>query len=1214
MTKIAHLKFSRQSFFILPVVFVVVLAVAYLPYADVSENSVSVAEEYKVEEFIPGEYIVKLRDLSDIQGSRLTNFNSSLGSLLSGVTDVVTTPIVGNFVLVQSSSLAATVTQSAAINAEKETPGMLATRQIIEAISSNPLVVYAEPNYIYKADLVPNDPLFSSLWGISSESNPEGDIDGTTAYDLVADVSNEVIVAVIDTGVDYTHPDLANIVLRDATGKVVGKDFVNNDDDPMDDQGHGTHVAGTIAAEVNNGIGVAGVCSKCKIMPLKFLNATGAGSSVNAIKALRYVIDNNVKVVNNSWGSPGSSRALAEIIKEAYDKGIMVFSSAGNSGSGLRNYPAATDYSFSVAASSTNGMRSSFSTYGYDIDLAAPGGEYPNPYPPETFADCGSEVLSTYLTGKVSSSLPVCTQEISGGNYSHAVGTSMAAPHATGAGAMILAKYPDLTPSQIFGILLQSTDPVTSDQFIGVGKLNLASALLKEVKHDTNSVELLDAYVTFGQSGRVFNLNLNQEYSLYIKLKNHYGVLDGVKAIVTGDSACLANQIEIPLPNMMDWDIKELPNVGVIKLEESCGQRDSFTYKIQVVNSEQDVLGEKQFRVRVNMAAPNWPVPNAFAYSAWDSDSDGRDEILYMLDETLHLVGYDNKDKAGWPLQISKAGTSLYSSSHVVGNFDADPAAELFLDIAFLDYGREVWIVEANGTISKKMTLTSSSEYLRQGRMMSCDISGDGIDEVVGDSYSEAFYIAQIWSGTVQKTYFVPHLSSATDNYGQGVEFVCGKRSDLKPGKKLYTLSGAAVSTAVATSASLEKLRVKYELLRDLRGDLGVENIYNSSLLPGFGVADMDRDGQEELLFSMGSKFCLTCSPANPTEQFKIFALDSTGKLLPGWPQPGSTIAIGDINNDGLLDIVSRFSRFEYNRILAYKLDGSVIWDTSAPTVTPRRAVGRLALVDIDGDKSLEIMDFDSAGKLYLYDNTGNFIAEPKLMYDYEDSEYAYLYDDSVSIADFSVLDTNGDGKLEILMQWYTYFGQSGEGVQELYLTPVELQFGNFRQNHPVRMPEVNYSRGNSYSDYLPQGDLYFKASGSAINFDARNYQVDVNFVITSPDDVFTSQVVIETSLVNKGGAILNPFYSRILRPPSGSDKCSYANIAKGKVTCTYKNLKPGERVEHQFTFGANLRAGYRAPFLISASSRIVSHTIEDIVPGNNTVNFNITTATPVSR
>ncbi len=301
----------------------------------------------------------------------------------------------------------------------------------------------------------------------------------------------------IDTGIDYTHPDLAaniwtNTAEIQGNGKdddgngfvddVHGYDFANNDGDPMDDNGHGTHVAGTIGAVGNNGIGVAGIDWNVKLMALKFLDATGSGLISNAIRALDYAVMMGAQVSNNSYGGGGYDPAFADAIHNAQSNGHILVAAAGNDG--LNNdttpsYP--SNYNFdnvvSVAATDHNDQLASFSNYGAStVDLAAPG----------------VDILSTYK----------------GGGYAYMSGTSMATPHVTGAVALIRDQHPDWSYTQVIQQLLSTTDPLSSLQgkTITGGRLDLGRALA--LPTDSQGARILSSSLAGSVSGPVNHVRL----------------------------------------------------------------------------------------------------------------------------------------------------------------------------------------------------------------------------------------------------------------------------------------------------------------------------------------------------------------------------------------------------------------------------------------------------------------------------------------------------------------------------------------------------------------------------------------------------------------------------------------------------------------------------------------------------------------------------------
>ncbi len=268
----------------------------------------------------------------------------------------------------------------------------------------------------------------------------------------------------VDTGVDYNHPDLAPNIWQNTREIINGKDddgngyvddvrgwnFVAKNNDPMDDNGHGTHCAGTIAAVGNNGIGVAGTAWNVKIMPLKFLNEKGSGYISDAISAILYASRNGASVISNSWSGTGYSQSLKDAIDAS---NAVVICAAGNSGANADiapQYPAAFTSSniLSIAATDYNDKLASFSNYGaVSVDLAAPG-------------------VSIYSTAK-------------SGGYQYLSGTSMATPHVSGVAALLKSQNPSMSASQIRSRIFNSVDVVSSlaGKVASGGRLNAAKAL-----------------------------------------------------------------------------------------------------------------------------------------------------------------------------------------------------------------------------------------------------------------------------------------------------------------------------------------------------------------------------------------------------------------------------------------------------------------------------------------------------------------------------------------------------------------------------------------------------------------------------------------------------------------------------------------------------------------------------------------------------------------
>jgi subtilisin family serine protease len=303
-------------------------------------------------------------------------------------------------------------------------------------------IISVEPNYRLHVLALPNDSLWSNLWGLNNTGQTSGtadaDINAPEAWDITTG-SSSVIVAVVDTGIDYLHPDLAdnmwvntgeipdNGIDDDGNGfidDVYGYDFVQVDGDPLDEHSHGTHCAGTIAGRGNNGLGVAGVNWQCQLMACRFLDAGGSGTTADAISAINYAVANGADILSNSWGGGGYSAALEAAIINARDNGVLFVAAAGNSGTdndAIPHYPSSYQVSnvIAVAATDHDDALAGFSCYGpQSVHLGAPG----------------VSILSSVLDGA----------------YDSYNGTSMATPHVAGVSALLLANDPG---SQRWGVL-----------------------------------------------------------------------------------------------------------------------------------------------------------------------------------------------------------------------------------------------------------------------------------------------------------------------------------------------------------------------------------------------------------------------------------------------------------------------------------------------------------------------------------------------------------------------------------------------------------------------------------------------------------------------------------------------------------------------------------------------------------------------------------------
>jgi beta propeller repeat protein len=377
--------------------------------------------------------------------------------------------------------------------------------QTCAKLNQDPAVAYAEPNYTLSIDAtIPNDTQFSDQWALDNTN--DCDIDAPEAWDITTG-SSDIIVAVVDTGIDYNHPELADniwineneaegdansdgypgiggmdddadgLIDEDSQGNsryledgatvnpewindiaadddengyaddIHGYDFCTSgqsrDSDPMDDRGHGTHCAGIIGARGNNNNGIAGVCWDVTLMALKFLPSSGGGQTADAVVAWYYAVDNGARIISNSFGGSGYSQATQDAVDYAYSQGVVMVASAGNDDSSGPHYPSHYNHVIAVAATDRDDQKASFSNYGERIDIAAPGVSVVSTTPDNSYTSWG--------------------------------GTSMACPHVAGVAALILTQAPQSTPEEVYQAITRFSDDLGEpgkDDIFGHGRVN----------------------------------------------------------------------------------------------------------------------------------------------------------------------------------------------------------------------------------------------------------------------------------------------------------------------------------------------------------------------------------------------------------------------------------------------------------------------------------------------------------------------------------------------------------------------------------------------------------------------------------------------------------------------------------------------------------------------------------------------------------------------
>lgn len=805
----------------------------------------------------------------------------------------------------------------------------------------DPDVEYAEPNHVLDTDFVPNDAYYAAQWSHQLTQAEAG-------WNVELGDPG-VVIAIVDTGVDYDHVDLAANMLGDCTGGCpigTGYDFVDTtspncadadcttpDDDPSDDAGHGTHVAGISAGVGNNGAGIIGACPGCSIMPVRagYRKSTG-GSSLeidDIANALTYAADNGASVINMSFGSSFGTSTIADAIDYAHALGVLTVASAGNDSTNTYRYPAAFDEVIAVAATDESDSLASFSNHGSWVDVAAPG----------------DSIYSTDV-----------------GGYSYKSGTSMSAPYVGGLAGLVISQNPTWTNEQVRAAIRASADRVVTDGFgFGYGRVNVAAALAiqdpirvsidtpvaEQVIQDATSVFVFatvdgpaSSWVldygegydpsTFGTlaqgSGPALPLGFisNPAYGVYtVRLRAYNANGD-----LFEDRNLFVNQAPPP-PVQSGWP-RTVGVAGLVTSPPTVVDLDGDGTSEIVVHT---LPCEVYVFDHLGSTLAGWPQPSSgddncqSAPAVGDVDGDGDPEIFvrssYDADGLNRVDGFhgDATPLAGWPRDASNLfGYPRVSVS--LGEVDGDPAPEILYDALY-----DLHIRDHDGTSLPGWPQPagySTTPHL-------ADLDGDGSLEILSTRYLGHLFAHRNDGSLV----FSEHLDTRGRDVGDLV--IADLDRDGSPE------IAVALSILVSTSPRDTDILV---FVTDAQGNVlpGWPQQYDS-IAAGLSVGNLDADASPELVVVSGSS---------------VYVYDRDGSLVPGWPQPLQTTsyaeaAIGDIDGDGENDVVVTAG----NQLYAWGRDGTLLDESGFPVVihaqtawTPRAP----AIGDIDADGDVDIV------------------------------------------------------------------------------------------------------------------------------------------------------------------------------------------------------------------------------------------------------------------
>lgn len=876
----------------------------------------------------------------------------------------------------------------------------LSVEAALKLYRTDPGVEFVEPNYLVSAAATPNDPFYASSgsWG-----QPYQDLWGLHKMQLASawettKGSAQVVVAVSDTGLDLSHPDIqANIwsdpveilngIDDDGNGyvdDVNGWNFITGSNDFADDHGHGTHVSGTIAAGTDNGVGMAGVSWYTRIMPLKFLDANGQGSVGDGIASILYAADNGAQVVNCSWGFTSYSQSLKEAIEYAFQKGVVVVAAAGNgSMEAAEFYPGGYGNVLTVAATDNLDQKASFTNFGAAVDVSAPGVDILSLRAGTTdmYLDGGTHVVDT--------------------RYFRASGTSMAAPHVSGLAALLFAENPTWTGKQVMAQIVATADGL-ADAGLGSGRVNAPAALTAPPTRQRLQYEGLTIVPESGADDGY--LRAGQSYLITASVRSIGAPTYAVVELATFDNFVIVADYAAPLNDLPAWEV--VSNAShPFRIEVSPNapklHRVDFTLAILGPDGSRTTVS---FDKRISPHASGWPVAvgeDSFSDpTLTDLDGDGVPEVVMHSDQIYVLKG-DGTPLPGWP----RPSPGLHSEGIAAGDLDGDGRPELVGNSMDAVYA---W--KADGTMLPGFPLDLSS--IAQGgagflNLALGDLDGDGRLEIVCSAN---------WAGKVYAW------------RGDG-SVLPGWPTTVTPANSLTNYMFPAIGDLDGDGTHEVLVPTADKLVHAWHGD--------GSPVTGWPVAlpeqpdavvigDLQGNGESKIFVGAADS--------------RVYAFNSDGSPLPGWPQAGAAPALGDLDGDGMLEIVTD----GVSLISAYRGNGTQLpgWPRAKLSNTLKSPL----LADIDGDGGVEVVERTLWG-IYAWHADGTPIANFPVQIASDDMA---LPDASLAIGDIK-----GNGKP------YLVTG-SGSGDRSIHVFEVPGSVAPLRLTWPMQQRDAQRSGRSS--------------------------------------------------------------------------------------------------------------------------------------------------------
>lgn len=873
---------------------------------------------------------------------------------------------------------------------------------LIAALKAEPEILYAEPNFVMEAQFIPNDfyylssgawgQSFRDLWGLVN-------INAENAWSISQGVG--VIVGISDTGIDYNHLDIteniwenlgeigfdlqnqdkrANGIDDDSNGYIDdwrGWNFVSNNNNPFDDNGHGTHVAGTVAAVGNNNLGIIGVAPQAKVMALKGLNNNGSGYLDDLIESVVYAADNGAKVINASWGGEGvSSQALIDAISYIHDiKDVAFVAAAGNSNKdvGSQDYgfaPANIRDVITVSAVNHDDIKASFSNFGYKIDVAAPGGGDTEPV---GIFDQHRSILSLLSSG-ARSSMTGSGQLIIGTNYLRQAGTSMAAPHVSGVAALVRALNPSWNVEQVRQVIRRGSDDIGIagfDSQFGYGRLNanealnITSPLSVQITTPTSSslIGIAQLDIRGNVNGSAL-ANWRLEYSNDSTSTNWVHIASSTNAVFEGLLA--------------SWDVSTVFD-------------GNYIVRLVAQNSLGEIF-EDRINVTLDQIVINYPSSSQtfLVRSGQIVTVEGTVAPVNFLSYTLEIQNSSGEWLSNPAIILTNNGLEkVYTGT--LGTWDTNNISadlyKIYLKVRLVD-GSEVLenvkiivdpTLHPGWPIQLGIIYSSGLKYAITDHLNSADINNDGDNEII------------IAYGTTIRIY--DHLGAIIPGWPQSVD-PNNQNAMIQQSPVVGDVTGDGLPEIVGRNNHNQVFIWQSDgsLLSGWPKNISARSV---------SLADMNNDGSKEIIAT--------------DEDGIVIIFDENGVSLPGWPilldgsktyKGLSAAAVGDVNGDGKKEIAVKNNNGISNLYLL-SFDGNILpgWPKAInPTAGDSYVFfSQPALGDLDDDGDLEVVVGSHNGSVYaFYHNGDTVVGWPKFT--------------KATIVNSPVIgDIDGDGQVEIV-------------------------------------------------------------------------------------------------------------------------------------------------------------------------------------------------------